>query len=608
LWKAVVFSVLCLAFVASASEPSTYHREHLAQDITVIVSTKESPVVSDATERMLEALPEGLIVYIVPFEPMTDQDAVRRQEELIAAHDNVHLLPGAPVFPSFGDSRKHALESGVVKTKYFLSVENVAYFDSGLVERLYGVAESLRTEEIVKGGVARTVAVIPRLVERCEGETSMWYKRRHSSHSQFRPTIRTSEKTGRRYIDQGYIGHESAVAFEKAGYSEGREFGEASGFVWEEWIQRPPVGKLTEVEGVGEVNFMEDHVVLYETEFCNAHREQLFHSDMLWFDDHLTQVGTMQAFGKRVVTVTDAVAYLQFFCEWDLDVANAIAWRRSEALLVRACQMEEKVLGVTVSYSCWSWSYGVKANIFYSIVVPDVIGEFPSFAPGEPLSAYKHASLATTIFLLASHNQYRFKVTAIPGSSADSTTGDIEHVTAWMEETEALRWLYARLRNGGNGEEGSKLFMQGKKEIVDVHSEEYEEKQRATDTLLLPLPGAYSSLPSAAVADERWPEGLEIDTSLPDSCLYHTGPVVRSGAVSLLARSANIALSYAPQEDGEEELFDYIIWTSCSGSQMANFYKDHVTLLTGSLEEWVRIPSSPSDGSVLAQSFRGRRR
>lgn len=105
------------------------------------------------------------------------------------------------------------LSAGLVDTKYLLCVENIAYFETGFVERMVEKMELIREQELEAFGEEKTTVLIPRLIERCEEAESMWTRSHFKSHAEFHPF--TCEIADVRHVVQNWNVFRSDVVLQE---------------------------------------------------------------------------------------------------------------------------------------------------------------------------------------------------------------------------------------------------------------------------------------------------------------------------------------------------------------------------------------------------------
>lgn len=268
-----------------------------------------------------------------------------------------------------------------------------------------------------------------------------------------------------------------------------------------------------------------------------------------------------------------------------------------------------QLLGVDLTSS-------IKNLMFSRVEVPDVIGSFPSFAPGRRWASLRHTNLIMALFLQASHTHFSFE-RRTTGAGENTPMGELVESSGWMEAMEALSWVHAEIGGPSRGEDkntppaDTALYLSAKKEYVSVRSEEYLQKHREAGTLLQPLPGAFASLPHTNNADVTFPDGKEVITDLPDSCLYRTGmfgwdAAPRQKRVEVARAGLVIDYNVSPSAAQEAKVTEALFWSKCADGPFPSAEKELAQKVT--MEDRIRIPSTPTDESVLMRSYSGRKR
>lgn len=330
-------------------------------------------------------------------------------------------------------------------------------------------------------------------------------------------------------------------------------------------------------------------MVLFETAFLRQHIGVLGHPDVIWMDDHITEALVVLGAGKKVSLVLDEVAYIEFFCSYNLEVLPIIAWRRHDAYMQRSCDVEETFFGVKPVQSCWHWPRSLKRQLFGRIRVPNVVQEFPSFAAGVEQASLRHANLIMGALMSAGRNQFQFVTTSAGGEE------ELEE-SHWMEPTEALRHVYAA-ETAQASSPRRELYVRSKSELVAVSSETWREtEKRAGRDLPSSLPGG-SALPVNNDAGGHITPAFERD--LPDNCLYYTGAsqLSRELEEAFLPWSLLSIRTVEHEGTGRNTFFMWTTDADCPNSV------SHPAFQLLSTSELIRIPAARDDTSVQVRSF-----
>lgn len=467
------------------------------------------------------------------------------------------------------------LEEGLVKTKYFLSVENVAFFDEHFLAEIYDTAEAVRAEER-RQGKPLSVSFVPKMLETCDEEPSMWGRRINQSHIMFDPDLHHHKASDTTYFRAGNVNEVTLLTFAD---DDGEGAGTARAKEWAETL--PDRFEETGVPGARYVHFVEDHVYLAETAFYMDHLDYVTHSDSMWKDDHFYLAAVPMFFNRGVVLV-NSVAQMHWFCDWTLEVMHIIAWRRLEAHMITSCQLQELIFGVSpAAQNCWAWMKHYKTRLFRNIFVPKVQEDFPAFRPDADLSSLRHANLIMAAFLITSHNEFRFFAR--------------EDSTEWIESTDALSELDDMLRQPEDSHIGER-YVSIRQRYVDVFSEEYKAKG-----FIPSMPGTYQRHLSTFDLPDKVHKTLEggIVLDFPAHRLCHTGPIAKSDvSASFLANLMDYSIAIIEHTDIHK--FEFLLWADCTNDKCPGSVG---VLKRVEPTDQIRIPAFDGDASVRVISF-----